>query len=250
MKSMLIYPAGSTAACRFACAELEDAGFPTIDHPSPEVTHLLLDVPSFAPDGTLRDGSSLPALLEMLPPGITVIGGNLSHPALEGYPMMDLLQDPGYLAENAAITAHCALEVAAKELPVVLARSPVLVIGWGRIGKCLARLLKALDAQVTVAARKETDQAMIRALGYRAADTARLENLLHRQRLVFNTVPHLLLPQTIPDRRCVKIDLASTPGIGGSDVIQARGLPGKLAPESSGHLIANTVYQLTMEEML
>ena len=45
----------------------------------------------------------------------------------------------------------------------------------------------------------------------------------------------------------LKIDLASKPGIGGSDVIWARGLPGKDAPESSGELIAKTIIRL-MEE--
>jgi hypothetical protein len=41
--------------------------------------------------------------------------------------------------------------------------------------------------------------------------------------------------------KALKIDLASQPGIGGNDVIWARGLPGKNAPESSGKLIAQTV---------
>ena len=43
---------------------------------------------------------------------------------------------------------------------------------------------------------------------------------------------------------CLKIDLASLPGMDGSDVIVARGLPNLEAPESSGHLIAKTVLRL------
>ena len=46
-----------------------------------------------------------------------------------------------------------------------LADCKVLVIGWGRIGKCLAALLKGLEADVTVVARKETDRAILHALG-------------------------------------------------------------------------------------
>ena len=42
------------------------------------MTHLLLDVPSFASDGSLRGGGSLPTILERLPPGITLIGGSLA----------------------------------------------------------------------------------------------------------------------------------------------------------------------------
>ena len=45
----------------------------------------------------------------------------------------------------------------------------------------------------------------------------------------------------------MKIDLASEKGLGGEDVIWARGLPGIHAPESSGRLIAETCLRLGME---
>ena len=250
MDSILIFPAGMTAACRYGAEALEKAGIPTVDHPAPEVTHLLLDVPSFGTDGLLRSGGAVESLLEMLPQNVTVIGGNLVHPALEAYQTLDLLRDPGYLAENAAITADCALQVAAPLMTTTLAGSPALVIGWGRIGKCLGQLLKAIGADVTVAARKETDRAMLRALGYRTADTANLEDVLPKCRLIFNTVPEMLLrrEQLALCRQCVKIDLASQLGMEGDDVIWARGLPGKYAPESSGHLIAHTILTAIREE--
>ena len=250
MESMLIYCAGSTPAFRHCAASLEDAGMAMIDHPSPEVTHLLLDVPSFRSDGMLRSGQPLEPLLSMLPPEITVVGGNLGHSALDGYKTMDLLQDPEYLARNAAITAECALRVAAPHMPMTLAGCPVLIIGWGRIGKCLGRLLKALGANVTVAARKASDRAMLLALGYIPADTEALKTLLPNYRLLFNTAPYPILSaadlSAFPD--CVKIELASKPGLQGRDVIQAKGLPGVYAPESSGKLIAGTFFRLAGEE--
>ena len=42
MKQILIYPVGATDACAYAGAYLEQAGLPLTDHPSPEVTHVLL----------------------------------------------------------------------------------------------------------------------------------------------------------------------------------------------------------------
>ena len=249
MKSMLVYPAGSSAACAYAGTFLKKAGVSLIDHPSPEITHLLLDVPSFGPDGRLRGGGDIGELLRMLPADVRVAGGNLSHPALSGYARLDLLEDDGYAAQNAAITADCALRVAAPEMTTVFSRTPVLILGWGRIGKCLAQKLAGLGANVTVAARKTAHQAMIRALGFSSADTAALLPLLPRFRLIFNTVPELLL--TGEDlalcRSCVKIDLASKPGMEGGDVIWARGLPGKYAPESSGQLIAETFLRRNQE---
>lgn len=240
---ILMLPLGTTAACRHASAILAHAGIAQVDHPTPEITHLLLDVPSFDSSGALRGGGNVEPLLQMLPPELTIIGGNLNNPALEGCHTMDLLQDPEYLAENAAITAQCALKVAAPLLDVTFADAPSLVIGWGRIGKCLAMLLRGLGADVTVAARKETDRAMLHALGYRALDTADLTAALGRFRILWNTVPQPLIPgDQLPDGPgLLKIDLASSPGIAGEGVVSARGLPGKYAPVSSGSLIAKTI---------
>ena len=108
MDSVLFYSIGSSESCQYASSFLSKSGFPITDHPSPDVTHLLLDVPSFDADGNLRDGTDLKHLLRMLPKTITIIGGNLNAEYLSGYRKMDLLQDPLYLAKNAAITAECA----------------------------------------------------------------------------------------------------------------------------------------------
>ena len=243
MASILIYPMGTTAACGYAAKELKLSGLPLTDHPSPEVTHLLLDVPSFGADGSLRGGGDIHSLLRMLPENCCVIGGNLNHPALAGKQCIDLLKNPMYLAKNAAITAECALQVAYPKMDFLFCGAPCLIIGWGRIGKCLGRLLLALGAKVAIAARKETDRAMAAALGYDFVDMESLPAAFSRYRVIFNTVPELLLNKEqlslCPD--CIKIDLASKPGLEGEDVILARGLPGVYAPESSGKLIAETI---------
>lgn len=243
MNHVLIYPIGATDACAYAGAFLEQSGFHLTDHPTPEVTHLLLDVPSFAAGGSLRGGGSLTDTLERLPTGITVIGGKLNHPALTDYPILDLLLDPEYLARNGAITAECALRVACPLLSTVLPDTPALVIGWGRIGKSLAKLLSGLGGPVTIAARNPTDRAMAAALGYKAVDIQRIPEILPGICLLFNTAPAPILDSSVLNgfRKCIKIDLASSPGLEGPDVVYARGLPGQYAPESSGKLIASTI---------
>lgn len=243
MDVSLVYPAGTSAACQYAATILEKSGVALIDHPSPEVSHLLLDVPSFDPEGNLRSGEPPQTILQMLPPEITVVGGNLAHPALDGYRTLDLLRHDEYLAANAAITAECAVQVAMPLMTTTFAGASAVVIGWGRIGKCLAQLLRFLGCQVTVAARKEADRAMIQALGYSAADPNCLEAVLPSCRLLFNTAPETVATrqQLSRCRNCVKIDLASQLGLEGDDVIWARGLPGKYAPETSGQLIAKVL---------
>ena len=243
MDSVLIYHKGTTAACAQAAAFLSNRGIGLVDHPTPEVTHLLLDVPSFAPDGQLQGGGQLSQVLERLPPDTIVIGGKLSHPDLHKHAVMDLLTDEEYLAKNAAITAHCALKIAASALETTFRETPTLLLGWGRIGKCLTAQLSGLGCPLTVAARSVKDRAMLGALGVEAVDISEIPGLLPRARLLINTVPTPVLGEEILAKypKCVKLDLASAPGLVGTGVICARGLPGRYAPESSGRLIAETI---------
>ena len=223
---------------------IKQEGFTLVSEHCAQVTHLLLPVPSFGPDGGIVGGGNLSTLLTLLPKEITVIGGNLDRPELDYYTTIDLLQDATYLALNANITAHCALELALDQLPIILDGCPVLVIDWGRIGKCLGKLLQQLGAQVSVCARKESDRSMLAALGYRALRLEDIDTAAYR--VIFNTVPTMLLP-TCPGN-ALKIDLASRLGMGSSDVLWARGLPGKDAPESSGRLIADTLIPILRKE--
>lgn len=237
MNEKIFYCAGSNRALYYAVAFLMEEGAVFLPCPDHTVTHLLLPIPSFEKDGSIKGGGDLSEILAQLPKTVTVIGGNLKRPELNEYEVLDLLEDPWYLARNASITAHCTLEFALEKLPVTLEKCPVLVVGWGRIGKCLAKLLHGLGACVTVAARKESRRVMIDALGYHSCsmEDIRTENY----RLIINTVPAMVLPNA--PGTGLKIDLASTPGIGGKDVLQARGLPALLAPESSGALIAQLI---------
>lgn len=244
MNDLIFYCVGDSKALIYAAAFLMEEGAVFLPCPDRCVTHLLLPIPSFEKDGSIKGGGDLSEILAQLPKTVTVIGGNLQRPELADYEVMDLLEDPWYLARNASITAHCALELALAKLPITLEKCPALVIGWGRIGKCLAKLLHAMGACVTVAARKESRRVMIEALGYKSCSMEQIHT--QNYRLIINTVPAMVLPSA--PGTALKIDLASVPGIGGRDVLQARGLPGLLAPESSGALIARTITQWIEEK--
>ena len=239
MNDIVFYCAGDCKALIYAAAFLSEEGITFLPCPDHTVTHLLLPVPSFESDGSIKGGGDLRQILSQLPKTVTVIGGNLKRAELAGYEVMDLLDDSRYLARNASITAHCTLELALAKLPVTLEKCPVLIIGWGRIGKCLAKLFSALGAKVTVAARKESRRVMVDALGYTSCDIPQIKPEAYR--LIINTVPAMVLPSA--GGTALKIDLASQPGMAGRDILWAKGLPGKLAPESSGTLIAESIMQ-------
>lgn len=253
MNGPIFYTAGHTDALDYAVASLKRKGCAFAQQPDKTVTHLLLPVPSFDESGKVKGGESLAGILEFLSRNVTILGGNLGSFIPAGYKATDLLQDPFYLAENADITAHCAVKLAVSKLPVTLKGCHVLVVGWGRIGKCLAAFLKNMGAIVTVAARKESDRAMLAALGYDTLDVRTLSYELLRFRVIFNTVPMMVLPASkIQYCRadCLKIDLASVLGMEAEDVIWARGLPNKDAPESSGELIARTAAYIAKGALL
>ena len=151
-----------------AARELERIGISTTKTCAPDVTHLLLPVPSFSNgDGYLAH------LLAELPEDIIISGGNLTSPLTDGYRAVDFLQDPYYLAENAAITARCAIQML-QERAENLSQKQALIIGWGRIGKCLAEVMARLEAEITVAVRNPRDKAILEALGYKSMDIAKI----------------------------------------------------------------------------
>lgn len=228
-------------AVRHAAGYLQELGIPVTEKCAPDVTHVLLPVPSFS-----GGDEYLAHLLTKLPDDVIVSGGNLNSPLLEGYCAVDFLQDPYYLADNAAITADCALQIVENRTGTELAGKKALILGWGRIGKCLGQRLRDRNANVTIAARKTPDLAMIHGLGYgtlaisdTAGETARFD-------IILNTVPELLLPNMAAKTDAVILELASKPGMTGDGIINARGLPGKMAPERSGRLIADTFIRLSL----
>ncbi len=219
MHEIRIFPVGGSPALPFAARTLRRWGF-TVVNSGETATHVLMNVPS-------KEDFSL------LPPQATVIGSKLD--ALPNtYRKIDLLCDDWYLAENAALTADCALRLLGQQLPVAFRGCPVLVIGWGRIGKCLATLLKGVGCMVTVAARKSADREMLRILGYDATDIPQIQPQSYQA--IVNTAPAPVLGDF--EGECVKIDLASVLGMAGENVLWARGLPGKMLPAAAGKLLA------------
>ena len=85
MNGIRIYCAGNTAALSVARQNLLQRGFEITPQSAPDVTHLLLPVPSFEADGRIRGGGILEHILGKLPEQVCVIGGNLEHPSLRNY---------------------------------------------------------------------------------------------------------------------------------------------------------------------
>ena len=130
---------------------------------------LILPMPVTQDGGFLHTpfGSSairLSALLPLVRAGGMVLGGRLTaqeRTLIEnvGLRAFDYAAAETFALRNAVPTAEGAIQIAMQELPVVLHRLPVLILGAGRVSRALQPRLRALGAEVTVAARRCTDLA-------------------------------------------------------------------------------------------
>ena len=129
--------------------------------------------------------------------------------------IIDIMKREELAVLNTISTAEGAIEIAIANTNKIIHGSKVLILGFGRIGKVLARKLAGLSAKVTCAARKDEDLAWIKAYGHNETNINTLGENLEEFDIIINTVPHLILTkerlQFVRDD-CLLIDLASNPG--------------------------------------
>lgn len=167
----------------------------------------------------------------------------------------DILEMEEYAVLNAIATAEGAIQIAMEEYPKTLSGSNILVMGFGRIGKILAKMLQGIGANVYCEARKETDLAYIKAYGYKPIHLKSLDEHLPKFDIIINNIPVLVLDENRLKRvkkDVLILDLASNPG--GVDfeyakqanlkTIWALALPGKVAPVSAAQYIRDTIYNI------
>lgn len=159
---------------------------------------------------------------------------------------------------NCIPTAEGAIQIAMEELPVTIHGSNCLVLGFGRVGKILSRMLYGIGANVSVEARKHSDLAWVKSLGYEGIHLNDLEANIGHFDIIFNTIPALVLNTHIlkeVKKDCLVIDLASKPG--GVDFEAAKelgvktnwalSLPGKVAPYTAANVIKSTIFNIINE---
>ncbi len=174
----------------------------------------------------------------------------------------DYYEDEGLTLRNAALTAEGALILAGQKTDSALRGTTAAIIGYGRIGKLLSRLLLQMGMEVTVCARRpevlqwaEIDGChTIRMGDSRVAGG--LFPLCCGHPIIFNTVPEPVLGRELLLRlepNTLLIDLASPP-FGATEenaraaseqnglcYIRAPGIPGTYAPRSAGMAIADCI---------
>ena len=172
--------------------------------------------------------------------------------------IIDIMKREELAVLNTIATAEGAIEIAIANTNKILHGSNVLILGFGRIGKVLARKLAGLAVRVTCAARKDEDLAWIKAYGHMATNINSIGSNLGDFDIIMNTVPHMILTEErlkYVKQDALLIDLASNPG--GIDkkaakdrnlkLVWALALPGKVAPTTTAEFIKDTIYNILKE---
>ena len=200
---------------------------------------------------------SVAALLDAAAPGTPVFAGQppeMLRAACRrrGLPLTDWLRREDFALRNAYLTAEGALGLLLQG-PGTLRGSRVLLGGFGRIGRFLAGMLRALGAEVTVAARRPEDRTQAELMGCRTLRFAEAASPAVWDAVV-NTVPAAVFgPAELAafgGARCIELasppygfDLAAAEALG-KRVELCPGLPGKCAPAAAAAALRDTVYSV------
>ncbi|MBR3611126.1 MAG: dipicolinate synthase subunit DpsA [Oscillospiraceae bacterium] len=210
-----------------------------------------------------KEKISAEEIIDNMKKGSVLMGGLLPKKLFEkaqekGIEVFDYYRREEFAVRNAALTAEAAAAIVMEMLSESVSTVPVLILGHGRIGRLLSAILKALDAKVTVAARRYSELAWIRSEGMNPLEFRLIDEEIGKYKVVFNTVPAMVLNRerlVLMDKSAIIIDLASEPC--GTDFEAAKelgitakkalGLPGKFAPKTAGEIVRDTVLNILEE---
>jgi len=243
----------------------------SIEEACKEAEVVIMPLPGTNPQGVIRAvyaGNELKltekAITSMAKNALVIIGS--AHQFLKEwsekyhFTLLEIIEMDEIAILNSIPTAEGAIQIAMEETPITIHSSRTCIIGFGRVGITLARTLKALGSNVTIIARNEGQLARAYEMGCERATYADLSKIVNSTDVIFNTVPHLVLNKEVlkyANPETLIIDLATQPG--GTDfeaannyglkAILAPGLPGKVAPVTSGKILADVIPQLIIKEL-
>ena len=214
----------------------------------------------FAPQHT--SPIPLSGLLDVLQPNQLIFGGKIPPPLYteatkQNLLVHDFLAREDFSIANAVPTAEGALQLAMEHLPITIHQSQVLITGFGRVGQCTAQRFQAVGARVTIGARSPAQLALAETMGLNTIPLSSSGSATVPFDLVINTIPSPVLTAPIVEqlKAPLLLELASPPGGFdrtavqdlGLQLIDAQGLPGKVAPVTAARIIQNTLYQMLNE---
>lgn len=165
-----------------------------------------------------------------------------------GWRLKNIQEDESYIRENALISAEGALHAAMSRVDFTLRGALCAVVGYGRIGQELTRLLLALGADVRVIARRQASRLQALCDGAQSYAISEMSTALNNAQLLFNTVPSRIIEKEhfqplAPSALIMELasppygfDLAKAKSLGFDAVLES-GIPSRYAPRTAARLL-------------
>jgi dipicolinate synthase subunit A len=206
-----------------------------------------------------------PEIASNIPEGVLVIIGFARDFVKEWalkykWNMIEIAEMDTVAIMNSIPSAEGALQWAMEKLSITIHDSNSFVLGFGRLGKTLARMLHGIGANTTIVARKRSALSRAFEMGYGCLHISQLSQNISKADVIFNTIPAMVLDEqllTYLNKDTLIIDIASSPG--GTDFAAAKrlgiqailtpSLPGLVAPKTGGKILAQVIPQLILREV-
>ncbi|MBQ7898132.1 MAG: hypothetical protein IJ323_06880 [Clostridia bacterium] len=198
-------------------------------------------------------------IISFAPRGTAVFGGHageLTREAVDsgGLDYTDILEEEQFCRDNALITAEGALSLIINSTEETLYSMRVAVLGYGRIGERLTRMLLGLGATVRVFSSNEEEVSRAKTRGISACHLWQRDNM-EIFRAVVNTVPlrHVIDEDTLMSltESAYILDLASGENNVNWKVMnalklkgeKASSLPAKVSPKSAALAVERAIFR-------
>lgn len=166
----------------------------------------------------------------------------------------DMMQDEMFLESNAYLTSQGALRLLLENTDDYIVGKRMLIIGFGRVAIALASVLRAVGADVYIAARSSIQLRKASCLGYKTVKLSNMSAYICFFDFIFATVPARVMSAddiSLIRDDCVYFELASAPfsadksdfAIKSKKHVSGAALPGKYLSTASGRLIADYIQQ-------
>lgn len=205
--------------------------------------------------------SFLSDIFNVFTEGQTVIGGLFDEESKNafseaGIECVDYFSSEAYVLKNAYLTSQGTIRLLLENTEDFVAGKNALITGFGRIGKSLALMLKALGVKVSVAVRSDVQASDAISLGFDVFRLSQISSVLFYFDFIFNTVPFRIFDDKDISRiknEGVYFEIASDPFGAEKNsfekyekkFVNASALPGKFYPKAVAENIYRQVFCYT-----
>lgn len=163
-----------------------------------------------------------------------------------------------FLIKNSRLTAQGVARLVLENTEKDFFELKIAVVGYGRCGKSISKMLRKMGADVTAYSRSNISKTKALNDGIRHSYINQFNTAISKYDIIVNTVPFNIISSTGLEtltKENLYVETASKPygfSIADADIynfryILASGLPGKYTPVSAGENIADTVIEILKE---